>query len=180
MPDNSNSHSDTIIEFEIFIIECYKKINIDRKQHDSLVITVYRSWQTRHNIHSNDKDNNGESKKLSLKDAISASVAKGKLVSGDSGGLSTSASSVPTFANPFWVEMLVISKRSLTNSRRMPELFGIRFGAVLVTGIILATIFRHLDESPKGVQERLGFFAFAMSTTFYTCAEAIPVFLQER
>jgi ABC-type multidrug transport system permease subunit len=30
------------------------------------------------------------------------------------------------------------------------------------------------------VQERLGFFAFAMSTTFYTCADALPVFLQER
>ncbi|KAK2647642.1 hypothetical protein Ddye_015131 [Dipteronia dyeriana] len=62
----------------------------------------------------------------------------------------------------------------------MPELFGIRLGAVVVTGFILATMFWHLDNSPKGVQERLGFFAFAMSTTFYTCAEAIPVFLQER
>ncbi|KAI6698161.1 hypothetical protein NL676_018280 [Syzygium grande] len=118
--------------------------------------------------------------KPSLKDAISASVSRGKLVSGGSGGDSSQVASVPTFANPFWMEMLVISKRTLTNSRRMPELFGIRFGAVMVTGIILATIFRHLDNSPKGVQERLGFFAFAMSTTFYTCAEAIPVFLQER
>ncbi|CBI32651.3 unnamed protein product, partial [Vitis vinifera] len=76
--------------------------------------------------------------------------------------------------------MVVLGKRSLKNSKRMPELFGIRLGAVLVTGIILATIFLQLDSSPKGVQERLGFFAFAMSTTFYTCAEAIPVFLQER
>lgn len=30
------------------------------------------------------------------------------------------------------------------------------------------------------MQERLGFFAFAMSTTYYTCADAIPVFLEER
>ncbi|CAK9170604.1 unnamed protein product, partial [Ilex paraguariensis] len=59
-------------------------------------------------------------------------------------------------------------------------LFGIRLGAVMVTGIILATMFWKLDNSPKGIQERLGFFAFAMSTIFYTCAEAIPVFLQER
>ncbi|KAI4331727.1 hypothetical protein MLD38_029882 [Melastoma candidum] len=111
----------------------------------------------------------------SLKDAISASISKGKLVAD-----SNLSNSVPTFANPSWIEMLVIAKRSLINSRRMPELFGIRFGAVLVTGIILATMFRHLDHSPKGAQERLGFFAFAMSTMFYTCAEAIPVFLQER
>ncbi|RYR03266.1 hypothetical protein Ahy_B06g082118 isoform D [Arachis hypogaea] len=126
--------------------------------------------------------------KVSLKDAISASISRGKLVSGAPAGTSTSndsnqlaaASSVHTFVNPFWIEMAVIAKRSLTNSRRMPELFGIRLGAVLVTGAILATMFYHLDNSPKGVQERLGFFAFAMSTTFYTCAEAIPVFLQER
>ncbi|XP_015970173.1 ABC transporter G family member 20 [Arachis duranensis] len=126
--------------------------------------------------------------KVSLKDAISASISRGKLVSGAPAGTSTSndsnqlaaASSVHKFANPLWIEMAVIAKRSLTNSRRMPELFGIRLGAVLVTGAILATMFYHLDNSPKGVQERLGFFAFAMSTTFYTCAEAIPVFLQER
>lgn len=30
------------------------------------------------------------------------------------------------------------------------------------------------------LQERFGFFAFAISTTYYTCADAIPVFLQER
>ncbi|KAJ4978239.1 hypothetical protein NE237_009019 [Protea cynaroides] len=117
--------------------------------------------------------------RLSLNDAISASISRGKLVSGATNDAS-SASTVSTFANPFWVEIAVLAKRSVTNSRRMPELFGIRLGAVLVTGFILATVFWHLDDSPKGVQERLGFFAFAMSTTFYTCADALPVFLQER
>ncbi|GMH10116.1 hypothetical protein Nepgr_011957 [Nepenthes gracilis] len=116
--------------------------------------------------------------KSSLKDAIGASISKGKLVSGAAN--ETNPTSVPKYANPFWKEVYVIGKRSLINSRRMPEQFGIRLGAILVTGIILATIFRHLDDSPKGAQERLGFFAFAMSTTFYTCAEAIPNFLQER
>ncbi|KAL0887978.1 hypothetical protein Bca101_011961 [Brassica carinata] len=121
---------------------------------------------------------------LSLKEAISASISKGKLVSGatttTTGSDSTPVSTIPTFANPFWVELSVLAKRSMTNYRRQPELFGIRLGAVLVTGFILATMFWQLDNSPKGVQERLGFFAFAMSTTFYTCADALPVFLQER
>uniref|UniRef100_A0A5B7CGA2 Putative ABC transporter G family member 6-like n=1 Tax=Davidia involucrata TaxID=16924 RepID=A0A5B7CGA2_DAVIN len=118
---------------------------------------------------------------LSLKEAISASISKGKLVSGaTTTDASSPTSMVPTFANPFWIEMAVLAKRSITNTRRMPELFGIRLGAVMVTGFILATMFWQLDNSPKGVQERLGFFAFAMSTTFYTCADAIPVFLQER
>ncbi|GJR51721.1 ABC transporter G family member 6-like protein [Tanacetum coccineum] len=118
---------------------------------------------------------------LTLKEAISASISRGKLVSGAGANNGTNPTSmVPTFANPMWMEMLVLSKRSFTNSRRMPELFGIRLGAVTVTGFILATVFWNLDSSPRGVQERLGFFAFAMSTTFYTCADALPVFLQER
>ncbi|CAO2839619.1 unnamed protein product [Amaranthus hypochondriacus] len=117
--------------------------------------------------------------KMSLNDAISASISKGKLVSGAANDESN-PTSVPKYANPFWLEVYVIGKRSLLNSRRMPELFGIRLGAIVVTGTILATIFWHLDQSPKGAQERLGFFAFAMSTMFYTCAEAIPTFLQER
>ncbi|KAG6395299.1 hypothetical protein SASPL_145941 [Salvia splendens] len=95
-------------------------------------------------------------------------------------GAAAPASLVPTFANPIWIEMAVLSKRSITNSRRMPELFSVRLGAVMVTGFILATVFWRLDTSPKGVQERVGFFAFAMSTMFYTCADALPVFLHER
>ncbi|XVF08015.1 hypothetical protein REPUB_Repub06bG0188800 [Reevesia pubescens] len=139
------------------------------------LVEFNKSWQARKN------PRNGFSNKpnLSLKDAINASISRGKLVSGATND-SNLTSSVPTFANPFWIEMIVIAKRSVTNSRRMPELFGIRLGAILVTGIILATMFWQLDYSPKGIQERLGFFAFAMSTIFYTCADAIPVFLQER
>lgn len=149
------------------------------------LVQFNKSWQLKNQPTNSE---NTQIPKVSLKDAISASISRGKLVSGaptanvtaSSNNQLETASSVPAFANPFWIEMAVIAKRSLTNSRRMPELFGIRLGAVLVTGGILATIFYHLDNSPKGVQERLGFFAFAMSTTFYTCAEAIPVFLQER
>ncbi|XP_041025830.1 ABC transporter G family member 20-like [Juglans microcarpa x Juglans regia] len=142
------------------------------------LVEFNKSWQAKIKKQRSNSSQN-RAKQLSLKDAISASISRGKLVSGAPNS-STLTSSVPTFANPFWIEILVVARRSLTNSRRMPELFGIRFGAVLVTGIILATIFWRLDNSPRGAQERLGFFAFAMSTTFYTCAEAIPVFLQER
>lgn len=140
------------------------------------LVDFNRTWQNR----NNPPVKNSNRPRLSLKDAISASISMGKLVSGATNMDSNLSSSVPKYANPFWKEMIVIANRSITNSRRAPELFGARFGAVLVTGIILATIFWHLDDSPKGVQERLGFFAFAMSTTFYTCAEAIPVFLMER
>ncbi|KAK7343262.1 hypothetical protein VNO77_11875 [Canavalia gladiata] len=143
------------------------------------LVEFNKSWQsmTKHNqVETLDTERNG----LSLKEAISASISRGKLVSGATNTNPNPSSMVPTFANPFWMEMATLSKRSFTNSRRMPELFGIRLGAVMVTGFILATMFWQLDNSPKGVQERLGFFAFAMSTTFYTTADALPVFLQER
>ncbi|ESQ52614.1 hypothetical protein EUTSA_v10016300mg [Eutrema salsugineum] len=124
---------------------------------------------------------------LTLKEAISASISRGKLVSGGEsaaiphgGGNTTTTLAVPAFANPIWIEIKTLSKRSMLNSQRQPELFGIRLASVVITGFILATVFWRLDNSPKGVQERLGFFAFAMSTMFYTCAEALPVFLQER
>uniref|UniRef100_A0A7N0TLA3 ABC transporter domain-containing protein n=1 Tax=Kalanchoe fedtschenkoi TaxID=63787 RepID=A0A7N0TLA3_KALFE len=135
-------------------------------------------WQS--NKHTTRTTQTADPYGLSLKEAISASISRGKLVSGAANSDPNPASLVPTFANPWWVEMGVLTKRSITNSRRMPELFGIRLGAVVVTGFILATMFWQLDNSPKGVQERLGFMAFAMSTTFYTCADALPVFLQER
>ncbi|KAH7843606.1 hypothetical protein Vadar_018713 [Vaccinium darrowii] len=141
------------------------------------LVDFNRSWRIKTERKQSTKSRGSN---LSLKDAISASISRGKLVSGATNVDSNLSTSVPTFANPFWIEVAVIAKRSMINSRRMPELFGMRFGAVFLTGIILATIFWKLDNSPKGVQERIGFFAFAMSTTFYTCAEAIPVFLMER
>ncbi|XP_030931473.1 ABC transporter G family member 6-like [Quercus lobata] len=144
------------------------------------LVEFNKSWQNmkKHNVASNSEasDRHG----LSMKEAISASISRGKLVSGATNNGASPSSMVPRFANSLWIEMVVLAKRSMMNSRRMPELFGIRLGAVMVTGFILATMFWQLDESPKGVQERLGFFAFAMSTTYYTCADALPVFLQER
>lgn len=158
-----------------FALDLIRELEGSRGGTKSLV-EFNKSWQSMKRTSINhESDRHG----LSLKEAISASISRGKLVSGATTDASPT-SLVPTFANPFWIEIAVLSKRSMTNARRMPELFGIRLGAVLVTGFILATMYWQLDDSPKGVQERLGFFAFAMSTTFYTCADALPVFLQER
>jgi ABC-type multidrug transport system ATPase subunit len=106
---------------------------------------------------------------LTLRGAIAASVSRGRL-----------GASMDEFANPFWIEVGVLTKRSFTSTMRMPELFMMRLGTVVVTGFILATVFWHLDSSPKGAQERLGFFAMGMSTMFYVCTDALAVFLQER
>ncbi|GAB2223147.1 hypothetical protein Droror1_Dr00017284 [Drosera rotundifolia] len=142
------------------------------------LVEFNRQWQSR-----DKRDDSREDyfQGLSLKEAISASILRGKLVpGGETNNINSTTLLVPTFANPFWVELIALSKRSIKNSCRMPELFGTRLATVMVTGLLLATIFWRLDNSPKGVQERLGFLAFAMSTTYYTTADALPVFLQER
>ncbi|KAM0941286.1 putative ABC transporter, AAA+ ATPase domain, ABC-2 type transporter [Dioscorea sansibarensis] len=131
------------------------------------LIEFNRTWNNNKNNHRGPSELSPEA--LPLQAAIAGSIAKGKLVTKESG-----------FANPVHIETAVLTKRSLTNMRRMPELFLMRFSAVFITGFILATIFWKLDNSPKGARERLGFFAFAMSTMFYTTADALPVFLHER
>ncbi|KZV26145.1 ABC transporter G family member 20 [Dorcoceras hygrometricum] len=141
------------------------------------MVDFNKSWQRRR---ENPQTIPSNGPNLSLRDAISASISMGKLVSGATDMDSNQSSPFPTFANSSWTEVLIIAKRSITNSKRAPELFVVRFGAVLVTGMILATMFRKLDNSPRGIQERISFFAFAMSTVFYTCAEAIPIFLLQR
>lgn len=143
------------------------------------LVEFNKSWQTLKRGNQINSPTSAHASNLSLKEAISASISRGKLVSGATPSNRTT-SMIPTFPNPSWFEFAVLSKRSFTNSRRMPELFGFRLATVMVTGFILGTVFWRLDSSPKGVQERLGFFAFAMSTTFYACADALPVFIQER
>ncbi|KMT04581.1 hypothetical protein BVRB_8g182370 [Beta vulgaris subsp. vulgaris] len=108
----------------------------------------------------------------SVSDAVNARISQGKLL--------TSSKILLKFANPFWFEIYSLAERSLINSKRLPKSFVFRFSAVLLAAAMLATVFWRLDDSSKGAQERLGFFASAIVTTFFICAEAIPHFIQER
>lgn len=112
-----------------------------------------------------------------LKEAVNSCNSRGKLLVHGGNYTNTKAQ---TFANPFWVEVLVLSKRSFLNSRRMPELFAARFSATFVTAIILATLFLHVDISPVGNGERIRFVGFAIATVFFVCTDGIPSFLEER
>jgi ABC-type multidrug transport system ATPase subunit/ABC-type multidrug transport system permease subunit len=118
--------------------------------------------------------------RVSLKEAIAASVSRGKLVSGSSGANPISMETVSSYANPPLAETFILAKRYIKNWIRTPELIGMRIGTVMVTGLLLATVYWRLDNTPRGAQERMGFFAFGMSTMFYCCADNIPVFIQER
>ncbi|KAF8049471.1 hypothetical protein N665_2204s0001 [Sinapis alba] len=118
-------------------------------------------------------------KALSLKESIVTSVSRGKLVSGSTSSNPISMETV-SYANTPLVETYILSKRYLKNWSRTPELIRARLATVLVTGLILATIYWRLDNTPRGAQERMAFFSFSISTMFYTCADNLPVFIHER
>ncbi|XP_010503151.1 PREDICTED: ABC transporter G family member 19-like [Camelina sativa] len=117
---------------------------------------------------------------LSLKEAINASVSRGKLVSGTSAVNPIAMESISSYANPSFFETLILAKRYMKNWIRMPELMGTRIAMVMVTAILLATVYWNLDNTPRGAQERSTFFAFVVPTMFYCCLDNIPVFIQER
>ncbi|CAD5325866.1 unnamed protein product [Arabidopsis thaliana] len=117
---------------------------------------------------------------LSLKEAINASVSRGKLVSGSSRSNPTSMETVSSYANPSLFETFILAKRYMKNWIRMPELVGTRIATVMVTGCLLATVYWKLDHTPRGAQERLTLFAFVVPTMFYCCLDNVPVFIQER
>ncbi|CAM8950013.1 unnamed protein product [Rhodiola kirilowii] len=132
------------------------------------LVEFHKRWEKKRNQNST-----GEEYELSLKEAISASISGGKLVSGAGNSGVESRLDGAQLRQPH-----------MDRNRCFVEKINIEFeadaGAIRGSNGSGATMFWKLDNTPKGVQERLGFIAFAMSTTFYTCAEALPVFLHER
>lgn len=114
--------------------------------------------------------------------AIAASISKGRLMAatGYVEHCNDSTTLVLKFANTRSEEIKFLTWRCITNIRRTPELFYTRLGTVTISGVLLATIFWQLDHTPKGLQERLGFFTFAMTFSYYSCVDTLPIFLQER
>ncbi|KAL6897782.1 hypothetical protein ACP4OV_006741 [Aristida adscensionis] len=128
-------------------------------------------------VHAGDEDDNPIGALPPLDSAVAESVSRGKLVAG---ATTVSGAAVPAFANPPWMEVWVLMRRSFTTMARTPELFAMRLGTVMATAFVLATMFRRLDDTPTGVEERRGFFAMAISAMFFICSDTLPVFVQER
>ncbi|KAI3943534.1 hypothetical protein MKW92_032456 [Papaver armeniacum] len=136
-------------------------------------IELYKSWQKMQYPGNSDSGKCS----LSLRDAIRTSISRGKLASTSAYNHSSPTS---TAANPFWVEFLVLTKRSMKNSSRMPEVFIARLVPMIVTCLVIASIYWQLDISPKGAQERLGCFGFLIVIAYFSCGDALPLLFQER
>ncbi|KAJ0612062.1 putative ABC transporter, AAA+ ATPase domain, ABC-2 type transporter [Helianthus annuus] len=84
------------------------------------------------------------------------------------------------FANSRFCETIILTHRFWKNISRTKELFACRTLQMLVSGLILGSIFYNLDMDLLGAQERVGLFAFILTFLLSTTVEALPVFLQEK
>ncbi|CAN7057232.1 hypothetical protein IGI04_014524 [Brassica rapa subsp. trilocularis] len=161
-----------------FALDLVRELEREPNEGTRELVEFNEKWQK--TIFARDTTQTGSDQSLSLKEAIDASVSRGKLVSGSSGSNLLSMETVSSYANPSLFETFILAKRYMKNWIRMPELVGTRIATVMVTGFLLATVYWKLDNTPRGAQERLTFFAFVVPTMFYCCLDNVPVFIQER
>ncbi|KAG6473644.1 ABC transporter G family member 1-like [Zingiber officinale] len=112
-----------------------------------------------------------------LQEAVRNSIANGKLVSGE---MMYRGVAPASYANPIWVEVLAITKRALLNMSRTPEIMAFRIADMVVTGFLLATIFWRLRDTPEAMRERISFIAITITAIFFTSADTLAVFIQEK
>ncbi|ESQ44942.1 hypothetical protein EUTSA_v10010975mg [Eutrema salsugineum] len=166
---------ENITEFALDLIRELEKSNEGTSQ----LVEFNEKWQKKQLL-ARATTQTASHQGLSLKEAIDASVSRGKLVSGSSKSNLMSMETVSSYANPSLFETFILAKRYMKNWIRTPELVGTRIATVMVTGFLLATVYWKLDNTPRGAHERLTFFAFVTPTMFYCCLDNVPVFIQER
>ncbi|KAL6284714.1 hypothetical protein ACE6H2_015643 [Prunus campanulata] len=86
----------------------------------------------------------------------------------------------PDFANSRLQETIILTHRFSKNIFRTKELFACRTIQMLVSGLVLGSIFYDLKHDLTGAEERVGLFAFILTFLLSCTTEALPIFLQER
>lgn len=84
------------------------------------------------------------------------------------------------FANSRAGETMILTHRFWKNIYRSKELFVCRSISMLVSGIVLGSIFYQLNDDLIGLTERVGLFAFILTFLLSSTTEALPIFLQEK
>jgi len=84
------------------------------------------------------------------------------------------------FANSRLQETLILTHRFSKNIFRTKELFACRTIQMLISGLVLGSIFYNLKDDLTGAEERVGLFAFILTFLLSCTTEALPIFLQER
>ncbi|RZC17620.1 ABC transporter G family member 5-like [Glycine soja] len=84
------------------------------------------------------------------------------------------------FANSGLRETMILTHRFSKNILRTTELFACRTIQMLVSGLVLGSVFCNLKDGLVGAEERVGLFAFILTFLLSSTTEALPIFLQER
>ncbi|OIW00476.1 hypothetical protein TanjilG_05826 [Lupinus angustifolius] len=84
------------------------------------------------------------------------------------------------FANSRFRETMILTQRFSKNIFRTKELFACRTIQMLISGLVLGSIFCNLKDDLVGAAEIVGLFAFILTFLLSTSIEALPIFLQER
>ncbi|XP_057750178.1 ABC transporter G family member 5-like [Arachis stenosperma] len=84
------------------------------------------------------------------------------------------------FANSRLRETMILTHRFSKNIFRTKELFACRTIQMLISGLVLGSIFCNLKDDLEGAEERVGLFAFILTFLLSSTIEALPIFLQER
>ncbi|XVF58804.1 hypothetical protein PTKIN_Ptkin07bG0095600 [Pterospermum kingtungense] len=84
------------------------------------------------------------------------------------------------FANSRLQETMILTHRFSKNIFRTKELFACRTIQMLISGLVLGSIFHNVKDDLTGAEEKVGLFAFILTFLLSCTTEALPVFLQER
>ncbi|KAJ9177826.1 hypothetical protein P3X46_012997 [Hevea brasiliensis] len=84
------------------------------------------------------------------------------------------------FANSRFQETVILTHRFSKNIFRTKELFACRTIQMLISGLVLGSIFSNVKDDLTGAEERVGLFAFTLTFLLSCTTEALPIFLQER
>ncbi|KAL5053256.1 hypothetical protein RYX36_033938 [Vicia faba] len=84
------------------------------------------------------------------------------------------------FANSRLRETMILTHRFSKNIFRTRELFACRTIQMLISGLVLGSIFCNLKDDLRGTEEKVGLFAFILTFLLSSSIEALPIFLQER
>ncbi|CAI9763412.1 unnamed protein product [Fraxinus pennsylvanica] len=84
------------------------------------------------------------------------------------------------FANSRLKEIIILTDRFLKNICRTKELFAYRTLQMLISGLVLGSVFYNLKNDLVGSEEKVGLFAFISTFLLSSTTEALPIFLQEQ
>ncbi|XP_004502947.1 ABC transporter G family member 5 isoform X1 [Cicer arietinum] len=84
------------------------------------------------------------------------------------------------FANSRLGETMILAHRFSKNIIRTKELFAFRTIQMLISGLVLGSIFCNIKDGLVGAEQRVGLFAFILTFLLSSSIDALPIFLQER